>query len=360
MTIYTVIMAGGRGTRLWPLSRSSFPKQFLPLIGGSQTLLQSAACRARLVTSPDRILVVTDSIYTSLVHEQIPDLPPTNIIGEPGGRGTAACIGLAAIHIAMRHPDAIMIVLASDHVIADDEIFTDTFLAAAEAVSGTPYLATIGLVPRRPETGFGYIHLGSGLFQVNGHPIYQVAAFVEKPDYDRALFFVNDGNYLWNSGMFVWQVTTILSAFERYMPDLYHGLYRIGESLGTPDETGVITGVYNTLKSITIDYGMMEVAENVVTLRGEFRWSDVGNWMALRDVVDADSDENIVIGDLLNLDSTGCIIRTPSGKLIATIGLKDTIIIDTDNALLVCPIDRAQEVKKIVERLQDEGKETYL
>jgi mannose-1-phosphate guanylyltransferase len=360
MIVYTVIMAGGRGTRLWPLSRLSLPKQFLPLVGGSQTLLQSATGRARLLTPPDRILVVTDSIYTSLVHEQIPDLPPANIIGEPRGRGTAACIGLAAVHIAMRHPDAIMIVLASDHVIAADEIFTDTFLAASEAVGGTPCLATIGIAPRRPETGFGYIHLGSELSQVNGHPIYEVAAFVEKPDYDRACSFLKDGNYLWNSGMFVWQVTTILSAFERYMPDLYRGLCRIGDVLGTPNEREGISDTYDTLKPITIDYGVMEVAENVVAFRGEFRWSDVGNWMALKDVVEADSDGNIVIGDMLNLDSTGCIIHTPSGKLVAMIGLKDTIIIDTDDVLLVCPIDRAQEVKKVVERLQDEGKEAYL
>ncbi len=367
-TTYALIMAGGSGTRLWPRSRVSHPKQFLD-ITSEMTMLQESLTRLSPLIPPERVLIATNAGYVDLAAEQAPMVPAANILGEPQGRGTAAAIGLAAIHLRKRDPDAIMIVLTADHLIRDTQALQQA-LAAASEVAGKGWLVTLGITPSYPETGYGYIELGPVLpnvptFQhsnvptVNGLKAYQVARFVEKPDLARAEEFVSSGRYTWNSGMFAWKVEQILGEMERNMPALYGKLREIERSLGTPQADEVLQKVWPTLANETIDYGVMEKAERVAVLPVEIGWSDVGSWASVYDVLPHDEQGNAVVGNHLSLDTSGTLIYSPD-RLVATIGLEDMIVVDTGDALLICPRSRAQEVKQIVEMLRARGLERYL
>jgi mannose-1-phosphate guanylyltransferase len=351
-TIYALIMAGGTGSRLWPRSRTQHPKQFLDLTGDA-TMLQQAQARLVPLIQPETTMVATNDHYVDIVLKQVPELPPQNVLGEPKGRGTAPAIGLAAVHIRKRNPGAVMAVLTADHLIAKQDEFRRALQAAAD-IAGEGWLVTLGITPNYPETGYGYIERGDFLGMVGEFEGYRVSGFVEKPDLARAQEYLDDGNYAWNSGMFIWRVDRILDEMSQHMPKLYAGLMEIEAAIGTAHEREVLEKVFPTLPSETIDYGIMEKAEQVAVLPVDIGWDDVGSWSAVYDVLPKDKYGNVVVGSHLSPDSKNTLIYSPN-KLVATIGMQNMIIVDTDDVLLICPRERSQDVKKLVDILKNNG-----
>jgi len=355
--LYALIMAGGSGTRLWPCSRETCPKQLLGLLS-ERTMLQEAYQRIMPLIPSNRIFVVTSEAYTDVVRQQIPQVPAANIIGELEGHGTAPCIGLSALHLKLRDPEAVMAVLTADHYIEKADELRRALEAAAQ-LAEEGHLVTMGIQPNRPATGYGYIQRGERLAQVSGHDVYRVEKFTEKPDLTTAQAFIESGRYYWNSGMFIWKVSTILREFKRLMPQLYAQLMEIDAALGTAEEQAVLERVWAEVENETIDYGIMERAEDVAVIPVDIGWSDVGSWATLLELLPADGEGNVVVGQHIGLDTKGCLIHG-SRRLVTTIGLEGMIVIDTEDALLVCPRERAQEVRDLVEKLKESGKEEYL
>jgi len=354
---YGVIMAGGSGTRLWPLSRQQQPKQALRLIG-ERTMLQHAVDRLRPLLPVERVLIVTAADYVPLLSPQVPDLPRDNFIVEPMARGTAGAIGLAAVHLQQRDPEAIMAVLTADHFIRAEDTFRSALAAACEAAR-QGHLVTLGIRPTYAATGYGYIRRGGRIATIDGFEVYAVDAFVEKPDAQRAAQFCAGDVYSWNSGMFMWRVQRIMDEFARHMPDFYAQLQAIANAMRAPTADEVLMAIWPTIRKETIDYGVMEKASDVVVIPVDIGWSDIGDWDALYDLQSTDPQDNVVDGDHFGVATTGCLVR--GGKrLIATIGLSDTIIIDTDDVILVCARNRAQEVRALVNELQSSGRTEYL
>jgi mannose-1-phosphate guanylyltransferase len=355
--LYALIMAGGSGTRLWPCSREACPKQLLGLLS-ERTMLQEAYQRITPLVPDDKIFVVTNETYIDIVRQQIPQLPSGNIIGEPEGHGTAPCIGLCALYLRRLDPEAVMVVLTADHYIAKAEELRRALEAAAQ-VAKEGHLVTLGIEPDRPATGYGYIERGEKLAEISSHDVYRVQKFTEKPDLATAQVFLESGRYYWNSGMFIWKASTILREFEKLMPQLYAQLMEIDAALGTAEERAVLERVWPQVKNETIDYGIMERAEDVVVIPVDIGWSDVGDWAALFELLPANGEGNVVVGQHIGLDTTGCLIHS-SSRLVTTIGLEDMIVVDTADALLVCPRERAQDVKKLVDMLKRMGRDGYL
>ena len=346
MNLYALIMAGGIGTRLWPHSQPHHPKQFLQLTGGERTMLQETQNRLSPLISSERVLMATNREYTSIVTQQLPGVPVSNILGEPEGKGTAAAIGLAAVHLRRRDPSAIMAVVTADHAIQRPDIFLRALTAASD-IAGRDWLVTLGIHPTYPETGYGYIQRGISLETIEDFEVFQVARFAEKPNLATAEQFVQSKEYAWNSGMFVWKVEQILAEIERYMPDLYTGLQKIEQSIGTADAETVLAEVWPRLATQTIDYGIMEKAQHVAVLPVEIGWNDVGSWAAVYDVLEHDPDGNAIVGQHLAIDTHNTLVFSPQ-RLVATIGLEDLIVVDTEEIVLICPRSRAQEVKQLV------------
>ena len=354
---YAVILAGGSGTRLWPRSRKAHPKQLIDLIP-PQTLLQKTYQRIVPLIPPERIYVATGVEYLNMVQKQLPDLPRENLIGEPTGHNTAPCIGLAALHLARRDPQGTMICLHADHIIEREEEFRELLVAAAKTAE-QGHLVTLGIVPDYPGTGYGYIHRGERLGEVPGRPVFRVRKFTEKPDAETAKRFLASREYFWNSGMFLWQLDVILKEFSRHLPRLNGQLERIEEALGTEQETEVLERVWGEIEDISIDEGIMERAGDVVVMPADIGWNDVGSWATVGELLPHDATGNAISGEHLGLDTANCVIDS-SGRLVATIGLRDIIIVDTADALLVCPKGRAQEVRRLVELLKRAGKNEYV
>jgi len=355
--LYALIMAGGTGSRLWPRSRTQLPKQFLDIID-DLTLLQQSQQRLLPLIPIERTLVATNRQYVEIVTRQLPEMPPENILGEPAGRGTAAAIGLAAVLLRKRSPDALMAVLTADHLIKKTDTFRQVLQAAAD-VASEDWLVTLGITPSYPETGYGYIERGEFLGTVGEFEGYRVERFVEKPDLSKAESYVASGNYAWNSGMFIWKVRKILEEMEKHMPDLYAGLIEIEKDLQTEHGDETLLKVFPTLPSQTIDYGIMEKAQQVAMLPVDIGWHDVGSWSAVYDVLPRDKANNVIVGRHVTPDTVNSLIYSPK-RLVATIGLDDVVIVDTDDVLLVCPRSRAQDVKKIVDILKSNGDAGYL
>ena len=358
--MYIVILAGGSGTRFWPLSRKSRPKQLMSVLGG-KSMLQRTVERV-LPLQPRRILVVTNELQAAETARQLAELetPPVDIIAEPAGKNTAPAIGLAAKIIADHDPAGVMAVLPADHFISDPDLFATT-LRKAEAAARKGYLVTLGIAPTRPETGYGYIEADNAL---RGEGPYPVKRFVEKPDRERALAFLDAGNFFWNSGMFVWTAQTILNEMEKHMPDLHEllgGLTPTANVWELADLVPAIRTMYAQVRSESIDYGVMEKSDRVVMIPARFPWSDVGSWNALPEVLEAGEDGNIFIEspNHVAVDATGC-LAYGDGKAVALIGVRNLVIVRTGDALLVCPGDRAQEVRKVVEELERRGLSAYL
>lgn len=353
--MYAVIMAGGRGTRFWPRSREKKPKHLLD-ITSEKTIIQETVDRIKPLLPPENILVVTGKKHARALRKQLPEIPSGNIIIEPQGRNTAACIGLAALHIRRKAPDDVMIVLPSDHAIADSEKFRKILDATAQVADEENGLVTIGIKPSSAQTGFGYLEKGNLLKKVKDEKVFCVKSIREKPDLQKAKEFVQSGNFYWNSGMFVWKTSVILKEIARWLPDLYAGLLEIDKVLGCPGEAAIVARVYNKLASISIDYGVMEKADQVYIIPGDFGWSDVGSWDTLWDISAKDAQGITAMNNSLMIaeDSQDSLVYNP-GKLTALVGVKDLIVVETKDALLICKKGRSQDVKKIVDQL-DAGK----
>ena len=354
---YVLIMAGGVGTRLWPLSRRDRPKQSLRLVGG-RTMFEHAVDRLAPILQPEQIFVVTRTEHMKILATQAPELPPDNFIVEPEGRGTAPCIGLGAIHLHRQDPEAIMVVLTADHFIADTARFRQV-LAAAAQVAEEGHLVTLGITPSSPSTGYGYIKQGESVGTVEGFSVFRAERFAEKPSPETALHMVESGEYSWNSGMFIWRVDRILEEFQRQMPEFYVQLAEVEATLGTSGYEPTLSRVWPQVARQTIDYGVMEGAENVVVIPVDIGWSDVGSWASLSELLPADEERNIIVGPHVGIDTRDTLVFGEE-RLIATIGLEGMVIVDTEDALLVCPRGREQEVRAIVRRLEEDRRTEWL
>jgi len=355
--MYALIMAGGVGTRLWPRSRKQTPKQLLNLIS-EKTMFQEAVARLDPLFKPMQIFVVTGGDYVPAMRQQVPELPAENYIVEPAGRGTAPCIGLSALYLRHLDRQAVMTVLTADQFIEKWAAFREA-LAAAGRLAGQGYLVTLGIQPTFPSTGYGYILGGNKLANLDGLEAYRIERFTEKPDLPTARNFLASGRYYWNSGMFIWRIADVMAEFERQMPRLYGQLAEIDAAIGTAQEGEVLQRVWRDVQSQTIDYGIMEGARNVVVIPVDIGWSDVGSWATLLDLLPGDAKGNVVTGHHLGIDTQRTLVYSPR-RLVATVGLEDMIVVDTGDALLVCPRGRAQDVKKIVDALKAQDQEIYL
>ena len=350
--LYALILAGGVGSRLWPKSRNSLPKQFLNLTG-EETLIQTSVNRILPIVPKERIFVATGERYVSLVQAQLPELPASNVIGEISGKNTAPAIGLGALHIANVGPDDTMVVLTADHIIPDEAAFRQSIQAAAK-VAEQGKLVTLGITPTGPETGYGYVHRGKQLGTYQELPAFEVSAFLEKPALPTAREFFESGEHYWNSGMFIWQVSTFFSAIETHMPNLYTQLMALKDVMFNPDSGETVAKIWAEIESESIDFGLMEKTSNVAMVPMDAGWNDVGNWAALYEELAQQPGENIAVNaQHLDAESSGVLIQG-TGKTVATIGLSNIAIIQTDDAILVCAMDKTQDVKKIVEKLKQD------
>lgn len=355
MKTYGLIMAGGGGTRFWPLSRKKVPKQLLNLTG-KEVMINETIDRLDGIVDKEDIFIVTNEQQAELTKETVAGRVSENhILAEPSARNTAACIGYGAIEILKKYGDGIMCILASDHYIKDEETFRSVLRKAVETVEETDGLVTIGITPTFPSTGYGYIRNED----IDGKEYKKVLEFVEKPDLDRAKAYLEAKTYAWNSGMFVWKASTILKYFEKLLPDIYERLMIIKEALGTSGEKEVLKAIYDTIPKISIDYGIMERADNVYMLEGEFGWNDIGSFDAFSALYAKDADGNVLRADTALLDCKDNII-IGGQKLIACVGLQNFIVVDTKDAILVCDKERAQDVKEIVALLERREKNHLL
>ncbi|MBI4868725.1 MAG: mannose-1-phosphate guanylyltransferase [Candidatus Wallbacteria bacterium] len=355
---YAVVMAGGSGTRFWPASRAAFPKQLISLTGRT-SLLQATVQRLEGVLPSENVYIVTSESHSQALRGQVPQIPEENILVEPVGRNTAPCVGLAALHIRRREPEAAMICLPADHVVKDVAAWKELLRAAHQQVRARGRVVTFGIPPTRPETGFGYIRFGPQIATEGTLPVHSVEAFTEKPNLETAKAFLQAGNCYWNSGLVAWRADTCLDLTRRHLPTIMDGLEDIDRALGTPRYAQSLAQVYPRLPGISLDYGILEKTEGIAGIPASMGWSDVGSWSALPEVLPADDTGNVAVGTHVGIDTRDCVTYAP-GRMLATIGVSDLIVVATGDAVLVCHKDRAQDVKRLVERLDKEGQGGYL
>jgi mannose-1-phosphate guanylyltransferase len=358
MMLHAVIMAGGSGTRFWPQSRRRLPKQFLK-IGTELTLIQETAARCLPLIEPSRLWVVAGAVHSAETSRQLPGLPVDQIVVEPCARNTAPCIGLAAIRLLAVDPDAVMLVVPADHVISPPEVFQSAVTQATEFVNAHPgSFVLFGVRPNEAATGFGYIHCPKITFADPG--FRSVEAFKEKPDLLTARKYVASQDYLWNCGIFVWKAQTLLDALAKHQPELHAGLMRLKDSLGTKQWSDTLTTEFPKLPSISIDYAVLEHAQNVFVLPAEFQWDDVGSWHAVSRLHPQDDHGNTIDGLHCGVDTTNCIIRSTDDHLVTTIGVQDLIIVHTPEATLVADQRDEAAIKKLLAELERRGLSQYL
>lgn len=348
-----VIMAGGRGERLWPKSRKKHPKQFLSLGGGDESLIYQTVERMRKITDIDKIFIVTGKDYKDITHEQLPELPEENIICEPMGKNTTACIGYACQVIKKRMGDAIMMVVPSDHVIKDEAAFASDLKKCCALAESEKVIVTVGITPTKPETGFGYIKVHKDKPIENSTLAWKMAKFVEKPDYKVATKYVASGKYLWNAGMFIFPVSYMLRSIKRYCPHNAQCLSAIGKSIGKKNEDLITYQQFEKMESISIDYAVMEHVRGSITVQSTFDWNDVGTWAAIPEIQKPDENGNYITGEVTSFESNGNIVEVPKGKLVALLGVKDLVIVESGNAILVCHKDYAQKIKEATQQIAD-------
>ncbi len=352
--VYVLVIAGGRGTRFWPRSRRKNPKQCISLDGGP-TLIQRTIARVLPAVPAERILVVTAPEMAPTLRDQLPELPPENILVEPEGRNTAPCIGWGTVEISRRarSPDAIMVVLPADHLIDDEVEFRDLMLDCAQAARATNSLVTIGIDPTRPDTGFGYLEIAGELGNWGDRSFLHVERFVEKPDRETAIGYVEGGRHLWNAGMFVFSVAAIRDAFRMYLPDSWAVLENLRHS---PDR---LQELYGQLERTSLDYGIMERSSNVLTVRGSFGWSDVGSWGAVAQFLPESTLGRALVKAEVAVDAGDCVVHAP-GKAVALVGVSDLVVVDSGDALLICPLDQVERLREVITSLEEQGLDDYL
>lgn len=346
---YVVIMAGGIGARFWPMSRTAHPKQFIDILGTGKTLIQQTFDRFMTVCPKENVYIVTNEIYKEMILEQLPKITADQVLCEPMRRNTAPAIAYAAYKIREENPDANLVVAPSDHIILKEEVFTDVILSAINAVTKNDWLLTLGITPSRPDTGYGYIqYTDSDPFKEDDR-VRKVKTFTEKPNLELAITFLESGDFLWNSGIFIWSLKSIITAFDRHLPDVA-SLFDEGKGIyNTEGEASFIDKIFPVCKNISIDYGVMEKAENVYVLASDFGWSDLGTWGSLFDIRDKDKNENAIVGDnVIAFDSKNCIVNMPKDKLVVMQGLDDYILVDNDDILLICRKKDEQNIREIV------------
>ena len=355
--LHAVIMAGGSGTRFWPASRSMRPKQLLNLAGDEQSMIQATVSRLGEMVSGDRVLVVTNQRLVTPIREQLQTLPAESVIGEPCKRDTAPCVGLAAAWVCREDPDAVMAVMPADHVISPDEVFQGAIQSAVDLVEEKPTrLVTFGIKPTYPAESFGYIERDEEL----GPSSFKVKQFREKPKAEVAKQYLEAGTFYWNSGIFVWKAQTILDLLEQYEPDMFGHIAAIRESMGTPKFEEVFQTEFEKIKGTSIDYAVMERAEEVAVIEAPFSWDDVGSWTSLERLRGTNEDGNTLVGQCRTIETSNSILRTEGDHLITAVGVKDLIVVHTGNATLVANRHDEESVRKIVKLLEKEELKDYL
>lgn len=351
--IFAVILAGGQGTRFWPVSRMKRPKQFLSISDDGESLIQATARRVRPLVGEHSTYIVTNTLHEPLIREHVPDAV---VISEPVGRNTAASIGLAAVYVDRTCPDAVCVVLPADHAIGNSGLLCDAILKAADVARTHDMLVTIGVRPTFPHTGYGYIKRGKNL----ADGAYRVDRFFEKPSLERAEQYLEAGDFLWNSGMFVWRTSAILAAIKSFLPELAAGLDEIRAAIGTASEKETLERVFPTLESVSIDFGVLEHARNCAVVDAEpFGWNDVGSWDAWAEHFERDRDGNLLRGDVLAIEAKNCVVHSEH-KFTAVLGVENLVVIDSGDALLICPSSEVQEVRKIVDALKQKKRTELL
>ncbi|MGN0514507.1 MAG: mannose-1-phosphate guanylyltransferase [Lachnospiraceae bacterium] len=355
MKVYGVIMAGGGGTRFWPLSRQEKPKQLLNL-SGKEVMVNETIDRLARTADKSDIFIVTNKTQAKAMEDVTTGrIQKNHILAEPSARNTAACIGYAAVEIIRKYGDGIMVITPSDAFIKDTDEFTRVLSLAVSEAEESDKLVTVGITPTFPSTGYGYIK-----YDVNDcGAAKKVEEFKEKPDLETAKAYVASGSYAWNSGMFIWKASTILKNFERFLPSIYADLMKIEAAMNTDKEYDVINEVYPQIQSISIDYGIMEQSDDVMVVPGEFGWNDVGSFDMLKVMHPEDENGNVVVGDCVNIDTKNSVVYS-STRLVTTLGLDNVVVVETEDGIMVCSKDRVQDVKKIVDKLKADGRKEYL
>ncbi len=361
MDIFAVIMAGGVGARFWPRSRERSPKQLLEIIGNG-TMIQNTAYRLDPLVAKERILVITNRHQAAEVQRQLPQVREENIVVEPYGRNTAPAIALAAQIMCRRHGDAVMIALPADHIVHDIRAFHAVLEKAIRVAEQSNGLVTIGITPTHPETGYGYIQYRDEAKDNPYHAqgVYRVKTFAEKPNLETARHFLESGDFVWNSGMFIWKCSAILEAMARHMPEVHDEIRRLAPAIDTDAFPEALESAYHEIRGISIDYGVMEKATNTYVIPGEFGWSDLGSWDEVFRMHPKDEQGNTLLGTVFSKENRNCYISGPKEKIIAAIGCGDLIVIDTADALLICRAGRSQEVKEVVDHLRRKQMNDYL
>lgn len=350
---YAVIMCGGSGSRFWPKSRKLYPKQFLKTVG-DRTMIQATVDRIKRFIPIENIYMVTNKCYAETIKEQVPEINTQNIIIEPMIKETAACIGYSAVKLLNNDPEAVMIVLPSDHYIMDEDELINTLEQGLDIAASCNCLVTMGIKPARPETAYGYIETGK---QFDGEwkiPTYKVKRFTEKPNKEKAQEFIEKGTYLWNSGMFIWKASILMKQYKKFLPDMYESLQNISKAIGHKDEERIVEQEYLKIDGISIDYGILEKAWEVYVIESNFKWDDIGSWTALERYMEIDEYGNSIKGRMSVLDTHNCILYGDK-RLIATVGIEDLIIVETDDVVLVCKKDRDQDIKTLLKNLSNNG-----
>ena len=355
MKLYAVVMAGGVGSRFWPRSKEKTPKQLLKIFNG-KTMIQNTVERLEGLIEKENIFVITNKVQKDEIVKQLKSIPEKNILIEPFGKNTAPCIGLASIFIEKLDPEAVTLVLPADHIIKDKEEFHNTLNKAAEYAYKSKGLVTIGVQPTRPETGYGYIQIDEKEVEEG---IYNVYTFAEKPNYATAVRFLESGDFFWNSGMFIWRIDTILYEIKEYLPDLSDGLEILKRGFSSDNFEEILENIYSKLRSISIDYGIMEKSKKVFLTKGNFTWSDVGSWEEVYQLSQKDEHGNTINGKIFTDMTIDSYIYSPD-KFTALIGVDNLVVINTKDSLLICRRDRSQDVKKIVEHLKVNKLKEYL
>lgn len=355
---YVAIMAGGIGSRFWPMSRTNFPKQFLDILNTGKTLIQSTFDRFASFIPPENIFVVTSNEYVNIVKKQLPDIPMQNILGEPSRKNTAPCIAYISFKLHQLDPKASLIVAPADHIILDTTAFTKVSLEALAFVNKHNAFITLGIKPTYANTGYGYIQYEQHGVTDN---VYKVKTFTEKPNLELAKTFLASGEFLWNAGIFVWQVKNIITAFEKYLPEMYDVFYAEKDRFNTPDEVTALNEIYPQCPSLSIDFGIMEKADNVYLIPSSFGWSDLGTWNSAYENLEKDYLANAVAGEnVIVIDATKCVVHAPKEKLVLIQGLDDFIVVDTEDVLMICKKEKEQDIKEYVAEVKRNKGDKFL